>query len=824
MGKNTSYGDFDVYHSPTEERQKDFVDVLNAFDQQTATAKTDDELDRALNAKQERARVAGKSLSLFGALFRKRHTKIGRFGQKTISKEDDASNVFGDLDQKNASVKYFDPFKNMENKRETNEGGDDRTGDLKNSFRQRTRKNEQLVSESDFERSQLTDDAKMFAYVAWAAQNGNQNFLRADNKVKLGVAEQFTALFDNSKEFEPDYMRVDEKAEPNQFEVVVAVQPPTDVYLDYNKQVTKETNYVFKSLKPDYRKILDENVKKSASYAELVAKGKEEAAAVNATYDPDMDPNIAMLRAQVIENIEHGEGHSFVRMVAKEDGKNYSSYSFGFWPLIATPGIGGVTVGVVKNPDPEASHKSIIEHAFPVEYVDYLRAAAKIRGVVGSQRSYSFLGYNCTSFAADIAKEAGVDIKDDDSSEKIRTFKYKSARVDSPYSLAKFIRQKNEEQAEEQAKKQAEEQAKKQAEEQGEEKSATKDGEKEPSKRKVAEVKEKVKDMSFHEQTDEKMLATIVELAGSKTKDGKLTLQADYDKKGRIERRDLTKANNYDVHQSLMNRLKTNPLFCELQKKFAPEKTEDQYALQLFRTILDSTVESLNKINERVNIEIGDDDSEEYIADMAKPYDLSGLDRQTSIRKLKIARKRDWMKQTFGYVTTTEYLSAVVKNPKILAKAIMRLKEYPMKVESDLDLGDDRIFQFLKEDLDTAVSQDVPSRDTLYRYLAINSYFAECSWSDTLQDQFHISPKELVLRAILEMSQKYSVEKQFATEEGAYDQLSDQEKVEAMISHKGETVSEFIPFACWNKDKLKKLIEEDGLSYKGVPVKNFLRK
>ncbi|MDD7641382.1 MAG: hypothetical protein PUK75_02675 [bacterium] len=813
MGKNTSYGDFDVYHSPTEERQKDFVDVLNAFDKQTATAKTDDELDRALNAKQERARVAGKSLSLFGALFRKRHTKIGRFGQKTISKEDDAENVFGDLDQKNASVKYFDPFQKMENKRETNEGGDDRTGDLKNSFRQRTRKNEQLVSESDFERSQLTDDAKMFAYVAWAAKNAKSNFLGADNKVKFGVAEQFTALFDNSKEFEPDYMRVDEKAEPNQFEVVVAVQPPTDVYLDYNKQVTKETNYVFKSLKPDYRKILDENVKKSASYAELVAKGKEEAAAVNATYDPDMDPNIAMLRAQVIENIEHGEGHSFVRMVAKEDGKNYSSYSFGFWPLIATPGIGGVTVGVVKNPDPEASHRSIIEHAFPVEYVDYLRAAAKIRGVVGSQRSYSFLGYNCTSFAADIAKEAGVDIKDDDSSEKIRTFKYKSARVDSPYSLAKFIRQKNEEQAEEQAKKQAEEQ--------GEEKSATKDGEKKPSKRKVAEVKEKVKDMSFHEQTDEQMLATIVELAGSKTKDGKLTLQADYDKKGRIERRDLTKANNFDVHQSLMNRLKTNPLFCELQKKFAPEKTEDQYALQLFRTILDSTVESLNKINERVNIEIRDDDSEEYIADMAKSYDLSGLDRQASIRKLRIAKKREWMKKTFGYVTTTEYLSAVVKKPEILAKAIMRLKEYPVAKESDLNLGDDRIFQFLKGDLDSAVRQDVPSRDTLRRMISQNSFFQNHPWSDMMMNQFGMSPIELVLEAILEMSQQYSVKKQFATEED-YDQLSDQEKVEAMISHQGETAVEFIWSACKDGKKLETLIEEGLLTYRGFCVRDLL--
>ena len=824
MGKNTSYGDFDVYHSPTEERQKDFVDVLNAFDKQTATAKTDDELDRALNAKQERARVAGKSLSLFGALFRKRHTKIGRFGQKTISKEDDAENVFGDLDQKNASVKYFDPFKEMENKRETNEGGDDRTGDLKNSFRQRTRKNEQLVSESDFERSQLTDDAKMFAYVAWAAQNGNQNFLGADNKVKFGVAEQFTALFDNSKEFEPDYMRVDEKAEPNQFEVVVAVQPPTDVYLDYNKQVTKETNYVFKSLKPDYRKILDENVKKSASYAELVAKGKEEAAAVNATYDPDMDPNIAMLRAQVIENIEHGEGHSFVRMVAKEDGKNYSSYSFGFWPLIATPGIGGVTVGVVKNPDPEASHRSIIEHAFPVEYVDYLRAAAKIRGVVGSQRSYSFLGYNCTSFAADIAKEAGVDIKDDDSSEKIRTFKYKSARVDSPYSLAKFIRQKNEEQAEEQAKKQAEEQAKKQAEEQGEEKSATKDGEKKPSKRKVAEVKEKVKDMSFHEQTDEQMLATIVELAGSKTKDGKLTLQADYDKKGRIERRDLTKANNFDVHQSLMNRLKTNPLFCELQKKFAPEKTEDQYALQLFRTILDSTVESLNKINERVNIEIRDDDSEEYIADMAKSYDLSGLDRQASIRKLRIAKKREWMKQTFGYVTTTEYLSAVVKKPEILAKAIMRLKEYPGSPEGGLDMGDDRIFQFLKNDLNPAVGLDVPSRDKLRGWISQNSYFQDRSWSDMILDQFGMSPKELVVEAILEMSQDYSVKKQFDSEEGDYDQLFDQEKVEAMISHQGETAGEFIWSACRDEKKLETLIKEGLLMYRGFPVRDLIVK
>ena len=101
------------------------------------------------------------------------------------------------------------------------------------------------------------------------------------------------------------------------------------------------------------------------------------------------------------------------------------------------------TAGVVRNPDPYHDDPGIIERRFSISYANYLRAAAKIRGVVGSGRSYSFLGYNCTSFAADIAKEAGVPIKDKDSSETMQTFRYRSARIDSPYSLAKFVRAAN---------------------------------------------------------------------------------------------------------------------------------------------------------------------------------------------------------------------------------------------------------------------------------------------------------------------------------------------------------------------------------------------
>ena len=852
MGKKTSDKGFEENLSRKQSIQADYESILTSFNEQLKNRKNLSQED-LLEEKYQSARKKGNSISLFGALFKWKHNKIGRFGQKTISKKDDKGSVFEKLDNGD-KVKYFDPFEKIEEKSGENEKSGDLREKLMTAFVDRSMKNEQLVSKSDFERSQLTDDAKTHAYVSWYQTNREQleknknqtngepleeninqtngepleenksEHREVDEKaINNTLSEQFASQFDGSKSFIPDYITNQKDPDPDQFEVVVVVQPPSDVYLDYNKQVTKETNFVIKGLKPDYMKILDENMKKSDAYAELYKKGNKEAQEVGENYDPNKDPNIWMLRAQTMENIQYGQGHSFVRMVAKRDGQSYSSYSFGFWPLAITPGTGSVTMGTVKNPDPEALEGSVIEHAFPISYANYLRAAAKIRGVVGSQRSYSFLGYNCTSFAADIAKEAGVAIKDDDSSEKIRTFKYRSARIDSPYSLAKFIHMKN-----------------------NEEQNTNNDGARKRSQTEVPEeVKEKIKDMSFLEQTDGKMLQDIMDMVDEQKKiadhpEDQLTIDISYDTKGRVARDQLTAAFLFNAQTGLIEKLEANKLFLRLQNAFAPGQDNNKshsYALQLFQAILASTKHYLEDIEEKVDAEIDAYISGQTGTDIDKPYDLSGVDFQTAIRKLGIARRRDWMMKTFGYLTSTEYLSAVVQKPEILAKAVMKLKEDPKGKQRDVDLGNDRIYQILAGGQTDVGNSEIPEKGTLLTRIKDNPFFqSPILPNDTIEmlgESLGVSPAEMVLDAILEMSKTLEA-KQIEMEEGAFDKKSDYEKVNDMINLRSahedlfgkESVLEgpvrnFIISTCSDPDKLKQAIR-DGLAYNGYLFREIL--
>lgn len=853
MAKKKSDRGLGEYHSSKQRIQDDYVSVLGSFETQLNQMKQDQMKqdpkkqnpenqnsdnqtlqEKLLNEKFKNARKKGNSISLFGALFKKNHHKIGRFGQKTISKEDDKGSVFEDLD-KGASVKYFDPFGKIEEGRGVNTKPRDLNAKLFDSFNERSRKNEQLVYESDFERSQLTDDAKTHAYVSWYQKNRErleeeekEQLTEGEEKKQLTeeeketrinstLQEKFVTQFDRTKSFEPDYITEEKDPDPDEFEVVVAVQPPTEVYLDYNKQVTKETSFVMKSLQPDYKRILNQNVEKTAAYRELVEKGKKEAQEVGATYDPDQDPNIGILRAQTMLGIQEEQGHSFVRMVAKRDGESYSSYSFGFWPLDVTPGVGSVTMGTVKNPDPDRGEGSVIDHAFPVSYANYLRAAAKIRGVVGSQRSYSFLGYNCTSFAADIAKEAGVAIQDKDSSEDIRTFKYRSARIDSPYSLAKFIRMKNEE-----------------------ENTSTKDTKKGSKEQVPNSVKSKVEDMSFLEQSDKSMLDYITQLVDIKkdVEDGveeKSVLQPDHGKNGRVVRGDAPLSILLEAYDGLQKKLKENPLFQMLQETFGTEKFEDKdknvdyYALQLMQAILASTQQYLDDIDQKVADDLDGYTSNQIDMNIDKTYGLSGFDRQTAIRKFKIARKRDWMLEVFGYRTAMEYLSAVVQKPEMLAKAVMKLKENPIEGHGDIDLGNERIYSILKGKISAGQKWNSLNTRVLLFYIKNNPFFQEhIEENDTVQ-AFPVSPEEAVLRGILEMSRTFSEEKLLNMEEGDYNRISDLEKVMTMMTvqrnqrntFEEQKMRRFITSVCTDENEMSKAIQ-NGLKFFGVSAKFIL--
>ena len=58
-------------------------------------------------------------------------------------------------------------------------------------------------------------------------------------------------------------------------------------------------------------------------------------------------------------------------------------------------------------------------------------------------RTYSMIGYNCTSFAVDVAQAAGVPLKDEDAASYVTTHRHYSQRVDSPYTLARHLEERN---------------------------------------------------------------------------------------------------------------------------------------------------------------------------------------------------------------------------------------------------------------------------------------------------------------------------------------------------------------------------------------------
>ncbi len=389
------------------------------------------------------ARKRGNHLDKLGLLFSQK-SKIGRHGQKKLKESRDS---IKNLDKKGVPENvYFDPFGKVIVEDEDNDTRDASVKELNQDFLKRVEEQKKLMQKNDFEKKLYGKEEKEYVMVKIMKRNlaedrENIDIRSISSDEKRKAAADYASSFDHTREYIKDFGEgVD--IVPNKFEVVVAVDPPTDVYVDYNKDVTKNTPYVMKNLRarPDFYNILDRNVKKSSDYSEIVEKGRKDAEAAGLQYDSDKDPNIDILRAQIAHGIEDEQGHSFVRMVASKNGSAVHSYSFGFWPLVAIPGIGAVTMGVVRNPDPEAKNSTIIERRHDVSYANYLRAATKIRGTMGSQRTYSFLGYNCTSFAADIAKEAGVPIKKKDSGEYMMTFRSRKALIDSPYSLAKYVR------------------------------------------------------------------------------------------------------------------------------------------------------------------------------------------------------------------------------------------------------------------------------------------------------------------------------------------------------------------------------------------------
>ena len=114
-----------------------------------------------------KARKDGNKIRVSGALFKFNHSQIGRFGQKTISKKKEAGTIFASLDKEGQKTPYFDPFQSLAGTDAINRAKKSNNEQLLQDLIQRVNTNEQLVSESDFEKKYLTDEGKKAALLGW---------------------------------------------------------------------------------------------------------------------------------------------------------------------------------------------------------------------------------------------------------------------------------------------------------------------------------------------------------------------------------------------------------------------------------------------------------------------------------------------------------------------------------------------------------------------------------------------------------------------------------------------------------------------------------
>ena len=191
----------------------------------------------------------------------------------------------------------------------------------------------------------------------------------------------------------------------------------------------------------EWEEVAQAAMQKSPIYKAIVARGKAEAKARGESYDPKTDPRVILLRQEYLDTDFGGTGHSVVALGGEKEGKSVMQYSFGFVPQVA-PQLGQTVPGTVKNPDGDGSEKLTgmrNNKTYKVSYENFVNAAAKIRGVLGSRRAYTISGYNCTSFALDVADSAGISINQNEVATSVMTGQANNHMVDSPNALASYL-------------------------------------------------------------------------------------------------------------------------------------------------------------------------------------------------------------------------------------------------------------------------------------------------------------------------------------------------------------------------------------------------
>ena len=392
-----------------------------------------------------------------------KHSKTGRFGAK---KAKDAKDSIHSMAASGSVPEgaYFDPF-GMTIIKKTNASGEEDPVALSDAqtveqdFVNRVDEEIRLGRKNDFEAGRSEKDTQL-SRLSLGQRLAPLKNAKPEKYNLDDVKIEYTA----GRAFEPDE-DILENTIPNQFsmDVIVDHAPPKytmewdqykiDQTMGAKAHIKQFLRKIVRRKDPDEDTLFERFFVTLPEYKEIVRQGTADARAIGVEYDPDADTKLKAFKDEtkkILKQHDYGDnGHSIVRMNAKKFGYPVSSYSFGFWPS-TTSGAAGTIKGVVDNPD---KPNKPLSASFDINYSDYLKAAAKIRGTIGSMRTYSMIGYNCTSFAVDVAQAAGVPLKDEDAASYVTTHRHYSQRVDSPYTLARHLEERNKQLAEDQKKK-----------------------------------------------------------------------------------------------------------------------------------------------------------------------------------------------------------------------------------------------------------------------------------------------------------------------------------------------------------------------------------
>ena len=411
-----------------------------------------------------------------------KHTNTGRFGART----EDNFDYIDALGAETPKGKYFDPFslktivENAPEESAAISGNDqaipDMTGgedvdidpELENNaiisaFTARVGAQIRLAKENDFEAKRNGEDAIMSLPQAIVegmpdSENGGRRQYRDQDTVDSEL-NRMIAKYNAGRPLIPDGSV--KEVIPDGFGIQLIVDEPAPEYTQewrlFEGEQTKGAKAYLKSIfrkitfqkGPSKEELFDRFITTLPEYQILYRKGKELFDLVHANddpknrpqYDPSTDPFIKRFKAHTSAVMKaQAYGHAIVRMKATKYGAPASEYSFMFGST-AESGMAGTVTGAVSNP--ASVHQGAIKGDYKINYSDYLKAAAKIRGTMGSMRTYSIMGYNCTSFAAEVARAANVPLNDDDTSSNVMNFRHHSQRVDSPALLARTLTARN---------------------------------------------------------------------------------------------------------------------------------------------------------------------------------------------------------------------------------------------------------------------------------------------------------------------------------------------------------------------------------------------